>query len=127
MRRLVAAILGLALAGSAIAQEAENIPRILAEAAAAYDLPQQIDQTTRLVDVRASGMTLTYFYESSEHGSEADMRTFFLRNNIPKICADEDFVYTFRQGVTFRYSYVLLDEPKPVVIEVTSADCLARG
>jgi len=88
-----------------------------------YILPQQIDKTTKLIDVRASGLTMNYFYELNEHGSADQMRGFFARNNVPMICRDDDVVYSFQQGVTFRYSYAMLDEAEPVVIEVGVTDC----
>ncbi len=129
MITLVVSAFVLAVAGPATAQDEEHlspalIAQVLAQTAADTPLPQQLDPTTTMVDVRASGLTLTYFYETSEDASEAGFRRFFARNNIPKICADEDIRFVFRQGVKFRYSYVLTaSETKPFVIEVGSSDC----
>jgi len=120
-------MISLTLAGTAWAQEERppyaQMSEALATAAARHDLPQQLDPTTKLVDVRASGLTMTYFYEVNEHATADQTRRFFAQNNIPIMCADEDVVYSFRQGVTFRYSYKTLAEPAPVVIVVGAADC----
>lgn len=100
------------------------IAEVLEQTAAAAQLPQQLDPTTKLVDVRASGMSLTYHYETSEVVSEAGLRRFFAQNNVPAICADEDTRWSFRQGVLFRYHYVFTaTATKPVLIEVGATDC----
>ncbi len=102
----------------------QEIAQGLAQAAATTPLPQQIDPTTKMVDVRASGLTLNYFYETSEDATEAGFRRFFARNNIARMCADEDVRWAFRQGVVFRFNYVItVNDTEPFVIQVGAADC----
>ena len=126
--RAITILSALAIAGSASAQDEERptyqqMNEALRTGAASYELPQQIDQSTRLVDVDVEGLTMTYHYELNEHGTGVQMRRFFAANNLKQICGDEDVVYSFRQGVVFRHSYTILDEPEPVVTEVKDGDC----
>lgn len=129
MKTLVVLAFALAVSRPATAQDEERlsptlIAQVLAQTAADTPLPQQLDPTTTMVDVRASGLVLTYVYETSEVATEGGFRQFFALNNVPKICADEDVRFAFRQGVKFRYSYLMTaSETEPFVIEVGSSDC----
>lgn len=127
MKSIYGLAFSLVLAGAACAQDehptTEQMAQVLVEIAASQSLPAQLDQTTKMVAVRASGLSLTYFYELNEQATSDQVRSFFARNRLPGLCADEDVLYSFQRGVTFRYSYTTLSETNPIVIVVGLADC----
>ena len=127
MRIFVTILAAMALSGVAAAQDEDlspaEIASVLTQVAANYSLPQSLDPTTTLVDVRAIGLILNFHYTLNEHGSAANLRAFFVRNRVSMICGDENVEWLFGQGVTFRYTYTILDESEPVVIDVNDAVC----
>jgi hypothetical protein len=125
---LVVWVLALSFAAT-MPQEQDEPPSgffayALADAVSKTQRPQRVDAFTNMVDVRVSGTTLTYAYESSRNASEAEMRQAFARDNLPNICADEGMRLILSNGIQLRYSYRLTAATtRPFVIEVTPADC----
>lgn len=111
----------------AATQDAYTLEQEVADAAVEIrrTVPQQIDPSTKLVGVRSSGRVLIYDYELSERGTPEQMRDFFAKNSLARVCADAVMRPEMRRGVTFRYSYMLIGQDAPVEIDVSEAVCAA--
>ena len=123
------AVLALSQRPAAASPHPTSLEEEVAAAAAELNrgTPQQIDPSTRLVTVRAQGRTLIYDYELSERGTADQMRAFFERNSLGKVCADPVMRAEMRRGVTFRYSYSLVELDAPVAIDVSESVCADEG
>lgn len=124
---LVAAMATGAPTGQERALTRSEIAQILAEIASGSEVPQQVDPATRLVQVTASGLNLIYYYELNEYGTVEQLRKFFFERNLPGLCADEDVIHAFEQGVTFTYNYKMLAVNEPVSLVIGLAECTSSN
>jgi hypothetical protein len=106
-----------------------QIERDLVGAAAQVnaETPKQVDATTTLERASASGKTFTYYYSITERGTAKQLRSFVLKNVVPKVCGGPLRAAMKSDGVSYVYSYKLPNLTEPVAVEVTEEMCSRAG
>jgi len=86
--------------------------------------PTKIDAVTTLERVTASGRMLSYHYKVQAKASERDaLRSFVLKNVVPKVCMGELRPRMKQHGISYSYSYTGTGFSDPVVITVSEQTC----
>lgn len=93
------------------------------------EVPKRLDQITILESVTSAGRTLTYNYRISRRdGTDEQLRRFVREHAVSSACKNTTMFTAMKDyGVTYRYSYMMPNADKPVVVEATFAVCQSLG
>jgi hypothetical protein len=91
--------------------------------------PQKLDPITTLTNASAEGRTLTYHYTIARRDVDDDgLKSFVRKTAIASACKNSDMYLSMKDyGVIFRYSYMMPNANRPVVVEGTFQECQALG
>jgi hypothetical protein len=108
---------------SADAAEQISLGYYYADAAIARrDLPTSVDPATTLTNIVFEDRTYRYVYELSGTLPTRDqLVSFFERNSVPEICADESFRPILDSGISMKYDYTVGAER--IVLTVDAEVC----
>lgn len=111
---------------SADAEEQISMGYYYADAAIARrDVPTSVDPSTTLTNIVFEDRAYRYVYElSGTLPTRDELVSFFERNSVPEICADESFRPTLDSGISMKYDYTVGSERFVLTVD---SDVCASG
>ncbi|MDD2516045.1 MAG: DUF2569 family protein [Candidatus Gracilibacteria bacterium] len=86
-------------------------------------LPNQLDETTQLVDITAQPSAIRYHYIFTNVDTKSLSNSYLKESLSPNVCQDSDAKKLLNQGIDMEYSYIVEDATEKYFISFNKADC----